>query len=87
MPDWLLDGIRRYLSHLVFRKFLIQGASVLSQALTLLVLIPLLDWYVRLAASGPDDLYFALDTAEGELITHADGVRPVFAFFEAALSQ
>lgn len=91
MPEWLVAGIRRYLSHLVFRKFLIQGSSVLSQALTLLVLIPLLDWYVRLASAGreatPDDLYFALDTAEGELITHADGVRPVFAFFEAALRQ
>lgn len=90
MPAWLLEGIRGYLSHLVFRKFLIQGSSVLSQALTLLVLIPLLDWYVRLASagreSGPEDLYFALDTAEGELITHADGVRPVFAFFENALS-
>lgn len=86
MPEWLRDGIRRYLSHLVFRKFLLQGASVLSQALTLLVLIPLLDWYVRLdGAKGPESLYFALDAAEGELITHADGVRPVFAFFENAL--
>jgi len=89
MPEWLRDGIRRYLSHLVFRKFLVQGASVLSQAVTLIVLIPLLDWYVRLRSAGrdpgPEDLYFALDAAEGELITHADGVRPVFAFFENAL--
>ena len=91
LPGWLLDGIRRYLSHLVFRKFLLQGASVLSQGLALLVLIPLLDFYVRLASAGrepqADDLYFALDTAEGELVTHADGVRPIFAFFESGLRQ
>ena len=91
LPDWLTEEFRRYLSHLVFRKFLLQGSTVLSQGITLLVLLVVLELYVRLAAgereAAPDDLYFAFDSVEGELVTHADGVRPLFAFFEQALRQ
>lgn len=87
---WLQSEMRRYLGHLVFRKFLV-GSSVLARAAALVVLSRLLPFYTAVSASRQgrvperDDYYSALDVVEGNLGTHAEGLSPLFAFFGEAL--
>ncbi|MBI3926299.1 MAG: YkgJ family cysteine cluster protein [Armatimonadetes bacterium] len=93
-PGWLQDEYRRYLSHLVFRKFLIQGPTVQARTCTLLVLLSLLDFYLVLSMKRagrqfpePEDLWSALDVLEGDVVTHASGMERIFGLLGETFRQ
>ncbi|MEW6279705.1 MAG: hypothetical protein AB1758_13845 [Candidatus Eremiobacterota bacterium] len=73
--------VRRYLEHLVFRKFLLLGESILARLAALL----LAEQVLRCYAAGFGALGPALDVVEGEVMTHSPDMEGYFAAIEDGL--
>lgn len=67
----------RYLDHLVVRKYLLEGPSVLARLVGLSVLVPVLAWY-RQIFDG--DFIPGLEIVEGEVVGH---VQPLESFYQS----
>lgn len=86
----LLEGeIRRYLGHLIHRKFLLLGDTVLSRLAALYLARPVLRFYAAAFAGGAapelEHLHRAFDVVEGEMLTHAPEIAPYFQAAEDGL--
>lgn len=84
-PAWTLPHFRRYIDHLVFRKFLAHGRNIMANAAALYMTLPLLEWYRDLSAYvqrklEPDisDVHLAFDVIERGFTTHTRGMDPFF---------
>jgi hypothetical protein len=66
----------RYLDHLVVRKYLLEGPSVLARLVGLSVLVPVLAWYRRVFDG---DFVPGLEIVEGEVVGH---VQPLDSFYQ-----
>ncbi|MBI3926085.1 MAG: YkgJ family cysteine cluster protein [Armatimonadetes bacterium] len=80
---WFEPECRRYLDHLLFRKFLVGPGTMLGKVVLLPLVVRLLRWMCWAGAlaegrSSPewDDYSGALDGVEGRLVTHARGLEP-----------
>ncbi|MBM3461279.1 MAG: YkgJ family cysteine cluster protein [Armatimonadetes bacterium] len=87
--SWSTPHWKRYIDHLVFRKFLGLGRTVMANASALYMALPLLEFYRDLFAFvqnklQPDlqDVYLAYDVVERGFTTHSRGMDPFF--FEMA---
>ncbi|GMU51731.1 MAG: hypothetical protein AMXMBFR33_08770 [Candidatus Xenobia bacterium] len=72
---------QRYLEHLLFRKYLLLGSSVLSR----LAALYLAEKVLRFYSLAMDDQDLALDIVEGEMLSHAESLEPYFAAAEDGL--
>lgn len=90
-PEWLEAELARYLEHLIFRKFLLEPPSILGRAVGLMVIAPLVRFYTVLAAEGREpsreDLGWALDVVEGEVVAHTEGMELFYRDFEKAFTS
>ncbi len=70
-----------YFEHLLFRKYLLLGTSVLSR----LAALYLAEKVLRFYSLTLDDEAQGLDIVEGEMLSHADALEPYFAAAEDGL--
>jgi Fe-S-cluster containining protein len=70
-----LEPVRRYLSHRVFGKFLVQGDNLLTYTGILWGIVAVLEFYS--AGATEEQFWGALDVVETELITHGSGADAV----------
>ena len=73
--------IQRYIDHLIHRKYLLLGNSVMSRLAALYLARPVLRFYAFACGS----LHQAFDIVEGEMLTHAPELEPYFQAAEDGL--
>ncbi len=69
----------RYLDHLVERKYLLEGPSVLARLVGLSVLVPVLAWYRRIFDG---DFVPGVEIVEGEVVGHVQPLESFYLSFE-----
>lgn len=83
LPNWLLEELTRYSSHVLFRKELLSAPNVLSRACLLAVAQELIVTYSYAQARHRDrsiqaeDFFKAVGLVEGRLMLHANGMEAV----------
>lgn len=81
--------IQRYIAHLVHRKYLLLGRSLLSRLAALYLARPVLRFYAAAYAGDEEPqsehLHKAFDVVEGEMLTHAPDLEPYFQAAEDGL--
>lgn len=80
---WSEPLLRRFVEHLVFRKFLGYKRNVVANAAALFMVLPLLEWFRDLAAYAAgklqpeaEDLHRALDICERSFTLHSEAMDP-----------
>lgn len=82
---WCDAPFRRFMEHLLFRKFLAIGRSIVANAAGLYLTLSLLEFYRDLsafiqgkAAPAMDDVHIAFDVVERGFTTHTRAMDPFF---------
>jgi len=85
---WKIPHLKRFLSHLLFRKFLVGEDQVLYKLAALMTALGLVEFYLYLApyergAESPEleDLYFAYSIVEKGFSAHSRIMVPFFRIF------
>ena len=84
LPEWFVEQAFRYLSHLLFRKTLLEPPDVLSRVCLMPLVSDALRFYTRASAQSHgrgvvlDDFYTAAGILDGRLLLHAGGMESYF---------